>query len=92
MRTPTMLASLAALTAVLAGCNSPTVADNATETFSGTVQPSQADAMKTFSVGATGEVIATLESLTPGALVAVFFGQPSGSTCVGTVFRPIAPT
>ena len=91
MRTPPQLAAIVALTLGLGGCNSPTVADkNTVETFSGTVQPSAVDAMKTFNVGSTGEVIATLDALTPGgsALIGIWFGQPNGGVC--SVSVPIA--
>ena len=73
----TVAASMAACGDVAAPSNS------AAEDFADTLQPS-GQAFKTFSVEKTGEMLVTLQSLTPRPVVgfvSLAVGSPSGSLC-----------
>ena len=78
------LAALLAVVAVTAACGGPTnPSQNATDMFSGSVQPLSLGPIHTFNVPNLGEITVTVNSITPGnTFLGVKYGQPAGNDCL----------
>jgi len=84
MRTTARLAGALAIAAALAACSGVTTPSSyPDDNFTSTIQPN-GEADKAFSVGSTGEMQMTLQSLSPTPQVGFLWmgvGQYAGSTC-----------
>jgi len=80
-RLPALAAVLVSLSA--AACNSVTdPSKNATETFSGSVQPSNVGPVHQFPIASSGELSVSVTSIVPGStFLGVEYGQLSGTAC-----------
>ena len=77
-RLPAVLAAVL----ICSSCGGPTdPSKNATESFSGSVQPLQVTYHQ-FTISNLGEITVTVNSLTPGnVFLGIGYGQPAGSGC-----------
>ena len=71
----------------LAACSGPTdPSKNASEQFTGSVQPLQFGPVHTFTVANTGEITVAMNAMTPGnAFLAIEYGQPVSPTSCGPI-------